>query len=148
MDIARTVETATPIDRVFPYLADFTTAAQWDPNTSKVERTSGDGGVGTVYATTSSFAGRELILNLEVVAYEPNHRIQFLSADRNVQVRDTVTCEATPTGGTRITYSSHVTYSGVAKLFGPFLRRSFERLFDSGATGLKQAVDALGGNAA
>ena len=148
MDIARTVETATPLERVFPYLADFTTASEWDPNTSKVERAEGDGGVGTVSSTTSSFAGRELVLNMKVVAYEPTHRIQFSSDDRNVAVLDTITCEATETGGTRVTYSSHVTYRGVAILFAPFLRRSFERLFDSGAAGLKKAIDALGGNAA
>src|SRR5690349_8912855 len=57
MDITRTVETATPIDRVFAYLSDFTTTEDWDPGTVTTTRRTGDGGLGTVYDNTSSFMG-------------------------------------------------------------------------------------------
>ncbi len=51
-------------ERVFAYLADFTHTEEWDPGTVRTHRVSGDGGVGTTYANTSRFLGRETDLNL------------------------------------------------------------------------------------
>ena len=54
----RELTTDSAPDAVFAYLADFTTTEQWDPGTVRTVRIAGDGGVGTRYANTSRFAGR------------------------------------------------------------------------------------------
>ena len=57
MRLIRTVTIAKPLDKVFAYLADFTTTTEWDPGTVQTVRTAGDGGFGTEYLNTSTFAG-------------------------------------------------------------------------------------------
>ncbi|MFM9735927.1 SRPBCC family protein, partial [Streptomyces niveiscabiei] len=59
MRINRTIETDTPLTEVFSYLSDFRSTNDWDPGTVETTRTSGDGGVGTIYHNVSSFMGRE-----------------------------------------------------------------------------------------
>ena len=46
MEITRSVETTTPIEKVFAYLSDFTNTEEWDPGTVSTRRVAGDGGVG------------------------------------------------------------------------------------------------------
>ena len=75
MKLERTIRTDQPIDKVFAYLADFTTTTEWDPGTVVTTRVSGNGGVGTVYANRSRFMGRENDLTYIVEELEPSHRI-------------------------------------------------------------------------
>ena len=66
MRIDRTVETSAPTAQVFDFLADFTNTEEWDPGTVRTDRISGDGGVGTAYANTSRFLGRNTDLTYVV----------------------------------------------------------------------------------
>ena len=75
MRLERIIRVTQPIEKVFGYLADFTTTTQWDPGTVLTTRVSGDGGVGTVYANRSRFMGRENDLTYVVEELEPFHRI-------------------------------------------------------------------------
>ena len=143
MDIARTVTTHHSIDQVFAYLADFRTAAEWDPATERMERESGDGGVGTVYAGTGTFNGKPMEMRLVVTKLVPNARLELRGENKGVVFEDTIACQSVPDGGTNVTYSSHVSGNGLVRLVIPFLRTSFTRLFDEGAAGLKRALDNL-----
>jgi uncharacterized protein YndB with AHSA1/START domain len=53
MRLQRSVTVDASPEKVFAYLSDFTTTEEWDPGTVRCVRTSGDGGVGTVYLNTS-----------------------------------------------------------------------------------------------
>ena len=66
MRLTRTVTTAKPLDTVFAYLSDFTSTTEWDPGTVRTVRTAGDGGFGTQYLNTSTFAGRQTQLTYVV----------------------------------------------------------------------------------
>ena len=60
MRVRRIVTAEKPLAEVFAYLSDFTTTTEWDPGTVRTVRTAGDGGFGTEYLNTSTFAGRRL----------------------------------------------------------------------------------------
>ena len=70
--IQETATTARPRPEAFAYVADFTTAAEWDPGLRYSERVSGDGGVGTRYRVGATFAGRVVPMIYEVIEHGPD----------------------------------------------------------------------------
>jgi|SRR3954453_9718558 len=146
MEITRVVETSGPIDKVFAYLSDFTTTNEWDPGTVRTERVSGDGGVGTSYANTSTFLGRESQLEYVVRELVPDSRIVLEGNNKTVKALDTMTLE--PNGaGTRVTYNARFDFKGVSRylvpLLTPVLARAFKKLGDEAELGMRSALDAL-----
>lgn len=139
MRITRSVDSPRPADEVFAYLSDFTTTTEWDPGTVRTERVSGDGGVGTTYANTSRFNGRETQLTYEVIECEPPRRIRLRGENATVVAVDTITVERTESGS-RITYDAHFTFKGVTALVAPLLRGAFRRLGDEAEVGLRAAL--------
>ena len=91
MKLTRVITTSKPLDTVFAYLSDFTTTTEWDPGTVKTVRTSGDGGFGTEYLNTSTFAGRETQLTYVVLDLVPNQRIALRGENKTVIANDTMT---------------------------------------------------------
>ena len=96
MKLQRTVETTASPAAVFAYLSDFTTTTEWDPGTVDTVRVSGDGGVGTTYANTSKFLGRETRLTYEVVRHEPDSIFALRGENKSVVAQDTM--EIAPIG--------------------------------------------------
>lgn len=139
--LRRTVRTVAPPERVFPYLADFANAAQWDSGTVTCERVSGDGGPGTVYRNVSRFAGREVELHYTV---ETVAAPTFVVVGRNATTvsRDTIRVTSDGTGSV-VDYLAEFTFSGPARFLGPLLRPLLERLGDRTADQLTQTLDQL-----
>ena len=146
MRITRTVTTAAPVHRVFAFMSDFTTTTKWDPGTVLTTRISGDGGVGTVYANTSQFNGRQTELLYTVIDYRPDSLVQLRGENRTLTAIDTITCDATSDGGTRVTYDAHFTFKGLARLAVPFLGGAFRKLGDEAEVGMRKALGALANN--
>ena len=151
MDIERTVETATPIGTVFAYLSDFTTTTEWDPGTVETTRTSGDGGLGTVYHNVSSFMGSKTELDYTVTEHVDERRFQLRGENKTVTATDTMTFEPTPTGGTKVTYHADFQFKGVlgkaAPLLSPVLALAFKKLGDEAEKGMQEALDKRGASA-
>lgn len=143
MRITRTVTTSRPRQQVFDYLADFTTTTDWDPGTVRTQRISGDGGIGTKYANTSRFNGRETQLTYVVVECEPPSSIVLRGENATVVAVDTMTFEDAANGGTRVTYDANFTFKGLARIAVPFLGKAFRTLGDEAEQGLQRALDAL-----
>jgi uncharacterized protein YndB with AHSA1/START domain len=146
MEISRTVETTSPLDKVFSYLSDFTTTTEWDPGTVRTVRVSGDGGVGTRYENTSRFNGRETQLEYVVKELVPDSRIVLEGNNKTVRATDTIT--VTPfESGTRVTYNAEFEFKGLTRfvvpLMSPVLGRAFKKLGDEAEAGMRAALDAL-----
>jgi carbon monoxide dehydrogenase subunit G len=141
MRITRSVTVAKPLDQVFAYLSDFTTTTAWDPGTVKTVRISGDGGLGTRYANTSTFNGRETDLVYEVIDFKAGERLQLRGENKTLTAIDTLTFEHAD-GGTRVTYDANFTFKGIAKLVAPFLAGAFKKLGDEAEVGLREAFSA------
>ncbi len=143
MQISRTVEVDTPLEKVFAYLSDFTTTTEWDPGSVRTVRVSGDGGVGTTYHNTSEFNGRETELVYEVTELVENERFALRGENKTIVARDTMEFAETAGGGSRVTYTGDFTFKGLAKLVAPFLGGAFTKLFDEAEQGLRQHLGAL-----
>lgn len=144
MRIDRTVETSTPASEVFDFLADFTNTEQWDPGTVRTQRISGDGGVGTAYANTSRFLGRNTDLTYVVETYEPGKRIVLRGENKTVVAHDTMTFVPTATGGTSVRYVAEFELKGMAKMVAPLLTPAFTRLGDDASDQMRATLDRLG----
>ena len=142
MELRRIVTVATPLDKVFAYLADFTTTTEWDPGTVTTIRTTGDGAVGTEYLNTSTFAGRTTQLTYVVQELVPNQRISLRGENTTVIAHDTMTFHQTE-NGTEVNYAADFAFKGVARLVAPLLRPAFSRLGDRAQTGMAAALTRL-----
>ena len=142
MELRRIVTVARPLDKVFAYLADFTTTTEWDPGTVTTIRTTGDGAVGTEYLNTSTFAGRRTQLTYVVQELVPNQRISLRGENTTVIAHDTMTFRETE-NGTEVSYTADFAFKGVARLLAPLLRPAFNRLGDRAQTGMATALTRL-----
>ena len=140
MIVRREVITRTGASEAYDYLSDFTTTNEWDPGTVRTERVEGDGGVGTVYRNTSSFAGRTTELTYVVTELRAPELIALRGENASLVALDTMTLEPTA-GGTRVVYQADFRFKGVWRLVAPFLRPAFRRLGDEAQAGLKAALD-------
>ena len=142
MELRRIVTVATPLDKVFAYLADFSTTTEWDPGTVTTIRTTGDGAVGTEYLNTSTFAGRTTQLTYVVQELVPNQRISLRGENSTVIAHDTMTFRETE-NGTEVSYTADFAFKGVARLVAPLLRPAFNRLGDRAQAGMAAALTRL-----
>ena len=131
-----------PLSAVFTYLSDFETTVDWDPGTVTTERISGDGGPGTAYRNTSSFAGRETELEYVVQKLEHERLFQLRGENKTVVAMDTMTFSSAD-GRTAVTYRAEFTFKGVARLAEPLFRGRFAKLGDEAETGLREALQKL-----
>lgn len=143
MRLERTVTTDKPVGEVFAYLADFTTTTEWDPGTVRTTRTSGDGGVGTVYHNVSRFAGRETELDYTVVDRAENERIALEGKNKTVTAHDLMTFTSTPTGGTEVRYVADFDFGLLTPVVGLLMRPFFKRLGDEAEKGMAAALARL-----
>lgn len=140
--LKRTIATTTPPERVFPYLADFTNAVEWDSGTVSCTRLSGDGGPGTTYRNVSSFAGRQIELIYTVERLEPPTTFVIVGASSTTTSHDTIVVRPSGTGSDVI-YTATFTFSGIGRLLEWPLKPLLEKLGNDTARSLKQALDRL-----
>ncbi|QIG42083.1 polyketide cyclase [Nocardioides anomalus] len=141
--VERTITVSTPLSRVWPYLADFTTTEEWDPPTVSTTRTSGDGGVGTTYHNVSSFLGKETEADYTVVRREEESVLELEGEAGSVGLHDTITLTGTPEGGTEVTYHAEFHPSGAAKLAEPLLPPALKVLGDKVAASMAERLEQL-----
>lgn len=141
--VVRTVTTAAPLAAVWRYLTDFTTVTRWDPNTPDCRRVEGDGGVGTRYAITSVFRGRETHLEYTVTELVPTRRFVLVGENATVTVVEAMDLTARAEGGTQVGYRADFTFHGAARLATPFLRGALAGIADDARRGMTAALAAL-----
>lgn len=142
MRLQRSVTVDAPPEKVFAYLADFTTTTEWDPGTVHCRRTSGDGGVGTVYSNTSRFLGRETELTYTVLDVQPGHRVQLRGQNKTVTATDTI--EVSPNGsGSDVLYTADFEFQGMAKFLLPLFMGALKKLGDDAQKGLRESLSRL-----
>jgi len=147
MRLQRTVIVEKPLDKVFAYLSDFTTTTEWDPGTVKTVRASGDGGFGTEYLNTSTFAGRQTRLTYVVEDLVPNRHIALRGENTTVIAHDTMTfrekSDDTGVASTEVTYTADFTFKGITRLIAPFMKPAFTRLGNEAESGMAAALSQL-----
>ena len=140
--VERTVVVDKPLAQVWEYLSDFRSTNDWDPGTVSTERTSGDGGEGTVYHNTSKFLGRETEVVYTVRRYEPQRLIELEGVNDTVTTTDTMTFAGDQTR-TQVVYRAEFVLKGAARFADPLLPLPLKKLGDDAAKNLQQALAAL-----
>lgn len=139
-----TVSSPKSPEDAFDYLADFSNAPDWDPNTNSSRCVSGEPGqVGSRYEVKTEFGGREMELTYETVEVDRPRKVVLESGNSTTEIRDTMTFEAT-SNGTKVTYDANVAPKGLMKLADPVLTLMFKRVGDRAADGLRKALGSTG----
>ncbi|HZJ07496.1 MAG TPA: SRPBCC family protein [Nocardioidaceae bacterium] len=140
--LERTVSVTQPVDRVYAYLADFTTTTEWDPGSIVTVLAKGDGGVGSEYHNTSKFAGRKTEITYVMKELVPNERIALRGENKSVVAHDTMELRPTATGAD-VLYRVEFEFQGAAKYVEPLMRLPLKKLLDDGQRGMERALAAL-----
>ena len=121
MYVERTFTVPRPVGAVFAYLADFTHTEEWDPGTVSTTRTGGDGGLGTTYANTSQFLGRQVELTYENTSFEPERELKFRGTNASSTATDWLRLRAVSDNATEIHYRADFEFHGVLRLLAPLV---------------------------
>ncbi|MDQ3306927.1 MAG: SRPBCC family protein [Actinomycetota bacterium] len=140
--IERTVTVERPLAKVWDYLSDFRSTNDWDPGTVETVRSSGDGGVGTVYHNTSKFLGRAVEVDYTVVDLEPQRLLRLRGENKTVSLTDTITFDG-DAGSTTVTYHAQFVLKGPAKLADPLMPIPLKKLGDEAEQGLRDNLNRL-----
>lgn len=137
-----TVNSPKTPEEAFDYLADFTNATEWDPNTSSSKCVEGKPGeLGSRYDVVTEFGGREMELTYETIEVDRPRKVVLQSGNSSTEIRDTMTFAPSGTG-TEVTYNANVAPKGLVKLIDPVLSLMFKRVGDRAADGLREALGA------
>jgi carbon monoxide dehydrogenase subunit G len=142
-----TVSSPHPPDEVFRYLADFRSAAEWDPSIIDVTLV-GEGeaiAVGARFRVTTKTRFSEIILQYTTTAIDPPGQITLRGENNSMVSVDTITIAPDGPVGSTVTYDAEITLSGARRLADPLLQLAFQRLGDKARDGLRSrlATDRL-----
>lgn len=126
-------------EELFRYFADFTTTNEWDPNTVKTTLLTGEGGIGSTYANTSKFNGKESSLVYEVIEYKPNSIIRLRGENKRITAVDTMSIKDHGDRRT-FTYEAKFRLKGLGNLVAPFLAKAFRKLAADAEVGLRKVI--------
>jgi carbon monoxide dehydrogenase subunit G len=140
MHVERTFTVPRLVEEVFDYLGDFDHTNEWDPGTVETRRTSGDGGLGTIYENTSQFMGKKVDLTYETVAYERPHHVEFRGEHGSTTTKDSMTFRQVESG-TQVHYRADFDFGRVGNLVAPLLlRRRLDKLADETVSQIQRAL--------
>lgn len=137
-----TVRSPAPPEVVFDYMADFSSALEWDPSVTEAEALDPAPGLGARFRVVVKALGRETEYIYETVEYQPPTRIVVLAERSSVSSLDTMTFAASGSG-TEMTYDAKVILKGAARLFELPMRLGFRRLAEKAKAGLERKLGAL-----
>ena len=125
---------------VFEYMATFSNARDWDPSVVEAEAlTPGQANLGSQFRLGVRVAGRVTWFDYTVVAIDRPKRVVLRAESGLVASTDTI--EVEPLGsGTRMRYYAVLDPRGPLRLAGPLVGRSFGKMADRAAAGLRGAL--------
>jgi uncharacterized protein YndB with AHSA1/START domain len=142
--LIRTVTTDAPIERVFAYLADFSTSHEWDPGVkSSVPRDASGPRLGQIYDLVVTFGDRELEMVYEITAFKENRLVTLVGDGSTTHAVDTMEFSEVPDGGTSMTYTADIRLKGLLRLAEPFLGGKFKDLIDEAEAGMATQLNRL-----
>ena len=137
------VPSSLPPAEAFAYMARFSNAAEWDPGVVGAEElTPGPPEIGrSTYRLKVGFAGRQVPLDYHVADIDEPTRVVFVAENGQVRSVDTISVSPSEGGGSVVSYDATLSLKGVAVLLTPFLGRSFRRIGDRAAAGLRTKLN-------
>lgn len=142
MHVHEVIVVRAPLDEAFGYVANFSTAADWDPGIIQSRRVNnGPPSVGATYDVIALFRGNRVPFRYEVREYEENRRILLVGEGAKARSTDEIVFE--PAGaGTRIVYDATLEMKGVYRLATRLVGGEFRAMGERALAGLKAKLDA------
>jgi hypothetical protein len=127
-------------EQTFEYLADFSTAAEWDANTKSSDLVSGDPmSAGAEYKVVTEFAGRDLTLTYRTAQLQRPGKIVFHSGTAIADIEDVITISADGSGS-EVSYEANIKPQSIAIVLDPVFSMIFKRVGDRAAQSLKETL--------
>ncbi|MGI8417144.1 MAG: SRPBCC family protein [Nakamurella sp.] len=142
VEVTRSFTVNAAPEVVVDFLKDFSRSEEWDPGTRTCTRKdSGPVAVGASWHNASEFRGRETELEYELRELAAE-RLVFVGSNKTVTSTDDIGVKGHDSGS-EITYHATLDFHGLAKLAGPLLQRSFEKVADDTVLQMTQVLNAL-----
>jgi hypothetical protein len=139
---SKSIEVAAPLEETFRYVADFTTAAEWDPGIAESRRVNnGPPGVGATWDVVALLRGSRVPFRYQITEYLENQRIMLVGQGAKARSVDEIRFQPSA-GGTRIDYRAELKMKGFSRITEPFLGGSVGALGAQALAGLKAKLDA------
>lgn len=136
-----TIKSSLEPEQALAYLADFTSAATWDPSVVDAERIdTGPVAVGSHFLVKSKVAGSTVPLDYKIIELVPAQRVALRAVTKRLTSRDTITVVPAP-GGSVVTYQAELTLNGAWRLLDPLLSLAFTRVANKARDGLRTALN-------
>lgn len=141
MRVRKEIQVARPLSDAFAYVADFSNSAEWDPGIPEAKRiTDGPVRQGSEFEVVALFRGKRQRFHYVVTAFEAENRVVLTGEGEKARSVDEITFE--PAGaGTRIVYVADIRLRGIARVAGPLLAPTMNRMADDALAGLKSVLD-------
>lgn len=134
------IESTWEQDEVFEYLSTFSNAREWDPGVISGESlATGPAEAGSVYRLGVRIAGRAVPFEYRVVDIDRPRRVVLQAERGGIVSTDTITVEWAG-AGSRVRYVAVLRGRGLLRLAAPLIARSFARMADAAAAGLRRAL--------
>ena len=132
-----TVTSPASCEAVFDYLADFRSAAEWDPGVRRARLCRGEPGrPGAEFEITSRFLGRDVPLIYRTVEVDRPRRVLLVAESSSGISRDEITVAELADGRTAVMYVADLRLRGAMRALDPVLRILFTRIGDKARDGL------------
>jgi uncharacterized protein YndB with AHSA1/START domain len=110
-----------PVEQVFAFVSDLENDPPWSRAAELCRISPGPVGVGTTFRQRDRLLGRRLELTLQVVDYEPNHKVTLQTTSRGLSFAGTRMVEPVGQGATRVTFVGGGRAGGVWRPVEPLL---------------------------
>jgi carbon monoxide dehydrogenase subunit G len=140
MRVERSIVVERPIERVFAFITDMHRVKQWLPVNNIRQTSSGPMGVGSTFAQEAQFLGQRFQATSEVTRYEPP-RVFALKIQGPFSFTNSMYCEPTNTGGTRLRMVGEADPGLAIRLMGPLVMPLITRQLDTQVSLLKRALE-------
>ena len=137
------IDIMRPPEEVFAFITNFENNPKWQNGMKSCKFTSeGPVGVGTTYDQVASFLGRTIVTKFEVIEFEPDRKVKFVSRESTFPLRILRSVEPIE-GGTHV----HAIIEGeptgfLFKLLGPLLDRMVAKSINRDYAKLKSLLEA------
>lgn len=135
------IDIKRPPEEVFAYITNFENNPKWQAGMKSCKFTSaGPIGVGTTYEQVASFLGKPIVTTFEVIEYEPNRRVKFVSRQSTFPLRILRSVEPID-GGSHVHAVIEGEPTGFLALLGPLLDRLVARSINKDYKNLKRLLE-------
>jgi carbon monoxide dehydrogenase subunit G len=139
--VRQSIRVKAPIEAAFDYVADFTTAAGWDPAIVDASRLDvGPSHRDSRFRVVTEFNGQRIELEYTITEFDRPRRVVLVGDSPTFHRIDEVRFESAG-DGTMVTYAADLQLKGVLRPATPLRKGRLEELGRNAISGLRRQLD-------